>query len=209
MSITAATIKRRFVQAYDSFSFNLSANQMDDLFQRSTLFYFTKLLKEYGITGQNVEELGTLITSFDFVPASSSLDISSTSTELPDFFGMILLQPTYATSSFSYPCKLANPANNYSPWSSGSVLYPQYNIVGDTIVVDPATVTPTRVTGRYCVSPPVISFQTADLNTPINLTDKNADAIILIALFNEGVAQRDDSFSQMQQQANQINNPLT
>lgn len=197
MAVTSAEIKTLFKTYFDAFSFNFSANQLDAIFAKAELYYFDKMCDQYGLDSEIAGDLSTVINAFSFVPTSSTLDTSPTSTQLPDYYRILRIKPTYVVSgkTYSHTCKPVNAENRYSTWSVGNVKYPRYDQLQDIIRIEPVAETPTLVEGEYMINPPVISFQTADLTTPINLSSKNTQEILKLALIQVGVEQREFDYS--------------
>lgn len=194
MSVTSAQIKQKFKTYFGSFSYSFTPDQLDAIFAKAELYYFDGLTDRYILNSEVATDLSTVILAFQVSPGSNEI---STST-LADYYRILRIKPTYIQSGVTYDLFSAKPmsANNrMSPYSQGSLTYPVYDEIQDKIRLFPSAYTPTVVVGEYVITPPVISFQTADLNTPISITTKNMEEIIKMALVQCGVSVRENDYA--------------
>lgn len=182
-------IKRNFKNAYDSFSFNFSNTQLNDLFARANEIYVDGLLNNFGKSLENEVDSQPFIKTSTLTPVSNSIATSS----LPDYDRIFYVKPTYVVSgvTYSYPAKPITQAVRYSEFDQGTVRYPVYYLTDDTIVLEPSN-TPTTVTILYGRGAYLIDFTVADYDVPI--TDKNMFGIIEVALRLCGASQREYNY---------------
>jgi hypothetical protein len=149
---------------------------------------------------QNDLELQPVTISLSLTPSTNEIPL----TDLPEYNRIGYLLPTFSVSgtTYTFPAKELDVANKNSVFSKGTVRYPRFYYLKDSIVLMP-TLTPTNVDVIYLKNPPVIDFTIADYD--VDITDRNVYGICDAALKQLGVTEREFDFAAATQQ-NIINN---
>ncbi len=191
-----AEIKNRFYAYIDQWSVQFTDADLIDIFRKAEYEYFTPMADQWGKDLRNNIELSTLIKTYTVNPSGNTLDTSSTSTDLPNYWRFGFVIPTY-TGATPKQAVLWEVNNRKSVYSQPTIYDPGYDFVDNLVNIYPQTPTVTNLSGQYCRTPYFIDFVN---NTPdVPITDQNAEAIIQKALIIAGVKIRESNLFQMEE----------
>lgn len=198
---TSAEIKTLFKTYFDAFSFNFSNNQLNSIFEKAQNIYWGKLSDKWGISLENEIDLQPIIEQYNVVTIANPLPLTS----LPNYNRIGVLKPTFVVNgkSYTFPAKPLNANNRYSPLAQGTVRYPRYYLVSDSIVIQPDLV-PTAIYVEY-----LRDFYQIDFNDPLTdipITQRNVQGILEEALRVTGNMQREFDYANQIANENIINN---
>lgn len=198
---TSAEIKTLFKTYFDAFSFNFSNNQLNSIFEKAQNIYWGKLSDKWGISLENEIDLQPIIEQYNVVTIANPLPLTS----LPNYNRIGVLKPTFVVNgkSYTFPAKPLNANNRYSPLSQGTVRYPRYYLVSDSIVIQPDLV-PTAIYVEYLRDFYPINFN--DPLTDIPITQRNVQGVLEEALRVTGNMQREFDYANQIANENIINN---
>lgn len=200
MATTPADIKAKFKVYFDNMSFNLKNGELNRVFEKAQDAYWNSLAKNWNTTLEN---------SIDIAPIAKRLTITPTSnvilyTELPNYERIGFVKPTYTVDgeTYSFPAKPVSENQKYSVLNNGTYRYPRFYESDNGIVLEPST-TPTSLFCTY-----LREFYPIDFDAPADVipyTEANVQGIIMIALQNVGVSQRENDQAQALIQENAFN----
>lgn len=198
---TSAEIKTLFKTYFDAFSFNFRNNQLNNIFEKAQNIYWGKLSDKWGISLENEIDLQPIIEQYNVVTIANPLPLTS----LPNYNRIGVLKPTFVVNgkTYSYPAKPLNANNRYSSLAQGTVRYPRYYLVADSIVIQPNLV-PTAIYVEY-----LRDFYPIDFNDPLTdipITQRNVQGILEEALRVTGNMQREFDYANQIANENIINN---
>ena len=196
---TSAEIKATFKAAYDSFGFNFSNNQPNELFERAQNVYWGNLADKWGMSLEVNIDLQPQIKEANITPSSNEIDLS---VEITDYNRLGYVKPRYVVNgkTYEWAAKPLPISNRYSVYSEGTYRYPRYYLIQDTVVLQPSA-TPTNVNVIY-----VKNYESIDFSTPLQdipITERNVQGIVDQALRLAGTMQREfDYANQIAQEGN-------
>jgi hypothetical protein len=201
-----ADIKARFYTFWDvSQSGKFTDNKLNYILEKAQVEYLYSLMNNFGLNQAVQEEAGTYLLPFIVTPTSNQLDITSTSSELPNFERLIALACKFVKGGVTYYeyARQLRDEEKISPLK-GNVLYPKYDYTNTIIRIYPQAETCLEAKGTYFRG--IFPINVQDITTTLPFTDKNVQSIINNALNIAAMTLREDGFYNMTENENRQDN---
>lgn len=179
--MTGADVDSLFGTAYDeAYSGYFSDTQKQRILNVSLNNLYERKLEEYAADDKITDELLPFTKSVSVTPtAGNVVDISATSTAVPNYKKLVNARATYEVNTNRYikRAQELKQINKYNYYGSGDVRYPMYEKIDDTLVIHPVTVACTNVDLDYITLPQPIDI--TDNTTTLLYTNKFIDALVV------------------------------
>ena len=142
--------------------------KMTDIVNTANINIIDKKIQEFQLNSKITRELEPLIaTTVTLTPVSSTIDISHTSVQVPNYyaFGRMKVSSPFLGQNISKYAKERKMMQN-NVYSQGTARYPKYYITAGIINIEPANVISCVVT--YFTTPFVIDITNNIIDIPYN-----------------------------------------
>ena len=190
-------IKDRFFTFWDTLqSGTFSNTKLNYIFEKAQTQYLYNIMDGYGLNLAVENEATTYIVNFTATPISNDLDVSETSTEVPNFERLIALACKFIKGGVTYYeySRQLRDEEKISPLK-GNIRYPKYDYTNNDIRIYPTTETCLEVSGLYFRKTFPIDVTSVTQDLPF--TDKNVQGIINNALNLAAQMTREDGYYNM------------
>jgi len=204
--MTGAEIKSLFYTLWDvSQSGKFADSKLNQIINKAQVEYLYSLMNNYGLNEAVQEEAGTYLIAFTTTPTSNRLNITTSSTDLPNFERLIALASKYTKGGVTYYqyARQLKDEEKISPLK-GSVLYPKYDYTNEYIRLYPEAETCLETKGLYFRS--VFTIDVQDDTTDLPFTDKNIQSIVNNSLNIAAQITREDGYYQITENENKQDN---
>lgn len=190
--MVVSEIKNNFNVQWDEFSSGeIPDDRLNYIFDRAQTNYWEKLMNSYQINSAVTAELQPLIVeATPSVGASNTVDL----TNIPDYKRILGVQTTYVVNGVTYTdyAKELPTEELGSYYSRGTVRYPRYRMIQDTMIVTPDS--PTVVVNVVYFRKPFDIDFTDILDPNIPYIEKSIAGIIDEALSIASTIYREDGY---------------
>lgn len=147
--MTGVDVKARFETYLDEVgSGYIDDTRLNYLFFKADTLIVTKCVDEYGLTNKITREMLPIILDTNpITPVSAAVDISATSSTVPNYYSLILVTVTapYLSGTLTRVAK-ERPYDQYqSNYTAGTARYPRYSLKANTMVIEPSNATSVQV----------------------------------------------------------------
>ena len=156
---------------------------------------YDKEIKKYGLGQEITMDVQPFINiTLPITPINATIDISSTSIAVADYYRFLALEMTcpYLTGSITKQAKESKFSQRISNYVKGTSRYPRYTINGNTVQLEPSNCTSAVVI--YFTLPQVIDV--TDTTTPIIYNNAFIEQIIDETMYLAGIKGRDTFIAQ-------------
>lgn len=190
--MVVSEIKNNFNVQWDEFSSGeIPDDRLNYIFDRAQTNYWEKLMNSYQINSAVTAELQPLI-----VEATPTVGVGNTVdlTNIPDYKRILGVQATYVVNGVTYTdyAKELPTEELGSYYSRGTVRYPRYRMIQDTMIVTPDS--PTVVVNVVYFRKPFDIDFTDILDPNIPYIEKSIAGIIDEALSIASTIYREDGY---------------
>ena len=190
--MVVSEIKNNFNVQWDEFSSGeIPDDRLNYIFDRAQTNYWEKLMNSYQINSAVTAELQPLIVeATPSVGAGNTVDL----TNIPDYKRILGVQTTYVVNGVTYTdyAKELPTEELGSYFSRGTVRYPRYRMIQDTMIVTPDS--PTVVVNVVYFRKPFDIDFTDILDPNIPYIEKSIAGIIDEALSIASTIYREDGY---------------
>jgi len=190
--MVVSEIKNNFNVQWDEFSSGeIPDDRLNYIFDRAQTNYWEKLMNSYQINSAVTAELQPLIVeATPTVGAGNTVDL----TNIPDYKRILGVQTTYVVNGVTYTdyAKELPTEELGSYYSRGTVRYPRYRMIQDTMIVTPDS--PTVVVNMVYFRKPFDIDFTDILDPNIPYIEKSIAGIIDEALSIASTIYREDGY---------------
>lgn len=190
--MVVSEIKNNFNVQWDEFSSGeIPDDRLNYIFDRAQTNYWEKLMNSYQINSAVTAELQPLIVeATPTVGAGNTVDL----TNIPDYKRILGVQATYVVNGVTYTdyAKELPTEELGSYFSRGTVRYPRYRMIQDTMIVTPDS--PTVVVNVVYFRKPFDIDFTDILDPNIPYIEKSITGIIDEALSIASTIYREDGY---------------
>lgn len=190
--MVVSEIKNNFNVQWDEFSSGeIPDDRLNYIFDRAQTNYWEKLMNSYQINSAVTAELQPLIVeATPTVGAGNTVDL----TNIPDYKRILGVQTTYVVNGVTYTdyAKELPTEELGSYYSRGTVRYPRYRMIQDTMIVTPDS--PTVVVNVVYFRKPFDIDFTDILDPNIPYIEKSIAGIIDEALSIASTIYREDGY---------------
>lgn len=190
--MVVSEIKNNFNVQWDEFSSGeIPDDRLNYIFDRAQTNYWEKLMNSYQINSAVTAELQPLIVeATPSVGAGNTVDL----TNIPDYKRILGVQTTYVVNGVTYTdyAKELPTEELGSYYSRGTVRYPRYRMIQDTMIVTPDS--PTVVVNMVYFRKPFDIDFTDILDPNIPYIEKSIAGIIDEALSIASTIYREDGY---------------
>lgn len=190
--MVVSEIKNNFNVQWDEFSSGeIPDDRLNYIFDRAQTNYWEKLMNSYQINSAVTAELQPLIVeATPSVGAGNTVDL----TNIPDYKRILGVQTTYVVNGVTYTdyAKELPTEELGSYYSRGTVRYPRYRMIQDTMIVTPDS--PTVVVNVVYFRKPFDIDFTDILDPNIPYIEKSIAGIIDEALSIASTIYREDGY---------------
>lgn len=190
--MVVSEIKNNFNVQWDEFSSGeIPDDRLNYIFDRAQTNYWEKLMNSYQINSAVTAELQPLIVeATPTVGAGNTVDL----TNIPDYKRILGVQATYVVNGVTYTdyAKELPTEELGSYFSRGTVRYPRYRMIQDTMIVTPNS--PTVVVNVVYFRKPFDIDFTDILDPNIPYIEKSITGIIDEALSIASTIYREDGY---------------
>lgn len=190
--MVVSEIKNNFNVQWDEFSSGeIPDDRLNYIFDRAQTNYWEKLMNSYQINSAVTAELQPLIVeATPSVGAGNTVDL----TNIPDYKRILGVQATYVVNGVTYTdyAKELPTEELGSYYSRGTVRYPRYRMIQDTMIVTPDS--PTVVVNVVYFRKPFDIDFTDILDPNIPYIEKSIAGIIDEALSIASTIYREDGY---------------
>lgn len=190
--MVVSEIKNNFNVQWDEFSSGeIPDDRLNYIFDRAQTNYWEKLMNSYQINSAVTAELQPLIVeATPSVGAGNTVDLAN----IPDYKRILGVQTTYVVNGVTYTdyAKELPTEELGSYYSRGTVRYPRYRMIQDTMIVTPDS--PTVVVNVVYFRKPFDIDFTDILDPNIPYIEKSIAGIIDEALSIASTIYREDGY---------------
>jgi len=203
--MTGAQIFDRWLIKLDELGSNyVDTTRGNSILADANINVVDKKIQEFQATNKITREMQPLINSTGtLTPSGAQIDISASSTTVPDYYQLITISITapYRGSSLTNYAKERPYGQFQSAYTSGDARYPRYYLSNGLLTIEPSDATFCDIT--YFKKPIVIDVTDSSADIPYN--DKLVEFLLDEAMIILGIAGRDQQIIQnsvMQEQKN-------
>jgi hypothetical protein len=178
-------------------------SRLNDFFFNSLTNIIDKKVQLFQAGNKDTREIQSLITSLSgLTPASGQIDISQTSSQVPNYYELIsvIVTSPYLSTSLTKQAMERRYDQFIDESSRGTARYPRYVVSSTTLKIEPSNAT--SVDLDYFIK--AIPIDTSDNSAQVPYNDKLIQLIIDNVINVIGFEERDDfnigAANQMQQQ---------
>jgi len=190
-------IKTRFYTFWDTMqSGTFSNSKLNNIFEKAQTQYLYNIMDSYGLNLAVEEESTVYLVDFTDTPTNNALDISETSTGMPNFERLISIAFKFVKGGVTY-YEYARELKNEEKISplKGNIRYPKYDYTNDSIRIYPSNETCTEAKGMYFRT--IFTIDVTSSTQDLPFTDKNVQGIINNALNLAAQITREDGYYNM------------
>lgn len=179
--MTGADVKEKFETAYDeAYSGYFSDPELQLILNTSLNNLYERKLEEFAADDKITDEMLPFTKQVTVTPTAGNLvDISASSTAVPDYKKLLNVRATYQVGTNLYQKRATElkMVNKYNFYGSGDVRYPKYEKLDNNLVIHPTTVACTSAVIDYIVLPQPIDV--TDSVTTLLYTNKFIEALVV------------------------------
>lgn len=170
--------------------------RLNSLIKNVTANVIDKKIQEFGNTKKITREIQAIILTVTGVaPTNATVDVSPTSTDVPNFNSEIAVTVTspYLSRTITKSATIKNSNENSSPYNDGTARDPKYQIATDVMTIEPADATLVDI--QYFIQ--AVEIDVADASTPIPYPPKLYTLLLNATVKEAAETDRDFPVAQM------------